>query len=76
MKAHIPKTQVLVAGKPVYIPVIQGEPADELIMLALKAFDRVKSAHGLKFSKTYKVLAKTVEEIGATNAVDLPRVGA
>ena len=75
VQAHIPKTPILVAGKPVYIPIIQGEPADELKMLALKAFDRVKSAYGLKFSKTYKVLAKTVEEIGGPNAVSSPGVG-
>lgn len=64
VNAHIPKTPVYVGEKLVYVPVVQGEPAEELKMLALRAFDRVKSAHGLKFSKTYKVLAKTIEEVG------------
>jgi hypothetical protein len=76
VNAYIPKTPIYVGDKLTYIPVIQGEPADELKFFALKAFDRVRSVYGLKFGKSYKVLAKTVEEIGATNAVNLPGLGA
>ncbi len=62
--AHIPRTILIREGKKGWIPVIEGKAAEEAKMTALIAFDRVKSAHGLKFNKTYRILAKTVEEIG------------
>lgn len=42
---------------------VQGKVANEVKMMALLAFDRVKQQFGLKFGKRYKVLDNTIEEI-------------
>lgn len=65
LTAHIPKTVLIKDGTKTYAPLLEGKPADEAKMLALVAFDKVKSAYGLKFNKTYRVLAKAVEEVHA-----------
>lgn len=65
--AHVPNAICLHGGKKEWLPIAKGAVADELKMLALIAFDRVKSAYGLKFNKTFRVLAKSVEEIGIAN---------
>ncbi len=75
VNAFVPRTPVYTGEKLTYIPVFQGEPAEELKEIALKAFDRVASKFGLKFSKTYKVDAKNVEEIGDNHAVGGSRLG-
>lgn len=66
--AHIPRTISIQQGKRLWIPVLEHKLADEIKMVALIAFDKVKSQFGLKFNKTYRVLAKTVEEVGVLEA--------
>jgi hypothetical protein len=43
---------------------IQGQPADELKMAALIAFDKVKQKFGIKFGKQFKVISNDITEIG------------
>lgn len=62
--AEIPSTTLVgEEGNPVSIPIVSGHAANELKMEALIAFDKVKSAKGLKFNKHYEVFAKEVKEI-------------
>lgn len=53
-----------------------GKVANEAKLEALMAFDRVKQKFGIKFGKKYKVTLKDVVEIGGSDAVNLPGVGA
>lgn len=74
--AHIPKTPVYRHGKLMYIEMIQGAAADELKMLALIAFDKVKQMFGLKFDKSYRVGPSiVVEKLGEDNAERSSGVG-
>lgn len=65
--AHIPITPIIIGGKKNWIPILRGKLADEAKLEALIAFDKVKQQFGLKFGKTYKVFAKTIEEIGVVS---------
>lgn len=69
LQAHIPKSPIIKDGKTAYISVITGKASDEAKMLALIAFDRMKQEFGIKFNKSYRVLAKTIEVIGGTDTV-------
>lgn len=65
--AQVPKVPMITNGVKSWDPIVNGKAADEIKLAALVAFDRVKSAQGLKFNKSYRV-AKEVEEIVTTNA--------
>lgn len=55
---------------------IQGKPADEVKMMALIAFDKVKQKFGIKFGKQYKVISNDIQEMGGTNGtIRSPGVG-
>jgi hypothetical protein len=69
LQAHIPKSPVIKDGKTAYVPVVTGKAADEVKLLALVAFDRMKQEFGIKFNKNFRVLAKTIEVIGDTDTV-------
>jgi hypothetical protein len=40
---------------------IQGKPADEVKIMALMAFDKVKQKFGLKYGKQYKVISNDIQ---------------
>lgn len=73
--AQVAKAPVKYNGKNIWISMLNGKLADEAKMEALIAFDKVKSIHGLKYNKRYRVDAKGVEEIGVTNAERSPGLG-
>lgn len=59
----IPGTILTVDGKIDYQPAMVGQVAATIIAAASKALDRVKSEKGLKYNKSYRVFANSIEEI-------------
>ena len=53
--AHIPMSAMIVDNKKEWYSIVTGPAAEELKLLALVAFDRVKQLHGLKYNRTYRV---------------------
>ena len=62
-------------GAIVPIAGVAGKPADEVKMIALIAFDKVKQKFGIKFGKQYKVISNDIQEMGGANAVSSPGNG-
>lgn len=64
----VPKSKLIADGEIVYQPALIGQVASTMVAAASKALDRVRSEKGLKYNKSYRVFANSVEEIGEVKA--------
>lgn len=60
---EMPRSSTIINGQREHKHVMVGKVASTMVAAATKALDRVKSEKGLKYNKSYRVFANSVEEI-------------